>query len=80
MDLSYKTYIETLKKEISQARIKANLSVNKELVLLYWKIGNQILEMQQKEGWGAKILEQVSQDLRKEFPEMKGLSLTNLNI
>ncbi len=78
LDQSYKNYIETLKKEIATARVKASLSVNKELIILYWKIGTHILEMQQKEGWGAKVIEQVSTDLSKEFPEMKGLSFTNL--
>lgn len=79
LDKSYKSYIENLKKEIAQARIRASLSVNRELVLLYWKIGNHILEMQEKEGWGAKIIEQVSKDLSKEFPEMKGLGVSNLH-
>lgn len=74
----YKSYIKTLKQEIAQSRIKANLAVNKELVLLYWKIGKKILEMQEKEGWGAKVIEQISKDLRKDFPEMKGLSVRNL--
>lgn len=75
----YKSYIETLKKEIAQSRIKANLAVNKELILLYWKIGKNILEMQEKEGWGAKVVEQVSKDLRKDFPEMRGLSIQNIS-
>ncbi|MEI8321223.1 MAG: PDDEXK nuclease domain-containing protein [Alphaproteobacteria bacterium] len=79
LDKSYKSYIETLKKEIATARIKANLAVNKELVLLYWKIGKHVLEMQEKEGWGAKVIEQVSYDLRKEFPEMRGLGVSNLH-
>lgn len=78
LDSSYKSYIEVLKGEIPRARIKASLAVNKELVLLYWKIGQHILEMQQKEGWGAKVIEQVSKDLLKAFPEMKGLSSRNL--
>ena len=76
---SYKEYIFSLKREISQSRIKAVLAVNKELILLYWKIGKKILEMQEKEGWGAKIIEQVSNDLRSDFPEMKGLSPTNMH-
>ncbi len=50
IDTSYKTCIETLKKEIVNARIKANLAVNKELILLYWKIGRHIVDMQEKEG------------------------------
>ena len=76
---SYQSYIQDLKREISRARVKAALSVNRELVLLYWKIGKKILEMQKKEKWGAKVIEQISIDLRKDFPEMKGLSITNLH-
>lgn len=51
---SYKNYIEALKSEIVNARIKASLSVNKELVLLYWKIGKNILEMQEKGRMGRE--------------------------
>jgi predicted nuclease of restriction endonuclease-like (RecB) superfamily len=75
---SYIHLIENLKQEISKARIKAHLAVNKELITLYWKIGKQILEQQKQEGWGAKVIENISQDLRREFPEMKGLSSRNL--
>lgn len=80
-DLDSQNYVEllqNLKKEINQARIKAHLSVNKEMIHLYWKIGNQILERQKTDGWGSKVIENISKDLRKEFPEMKGLSTRNL--
>lgn len=75
---NYAALIQTLKTEISQARIRAHLSVNKEMITLYWRIGSQILERQDKEGWGTKVIENISNDLRKEFPEMKGLSARNL--
>ena len=75
---SYLTLLSDLKQEIVNARIKAHLSVNKEMISLYWKIGNQILAQQKEEGWGAKVIESISKDLRKEFPEMKGLSARNL--
>lgn len=75
---NYAALIQTLKTEISQARIRAHLSVNKEMISLYWRIGSQILERQDKEGWGTKVIENISNDLRKEFPEMKGLSARNL--
>lgn len=74
----YGKFLENLKSEISNARIKAALSVNQELVLLYWKIGKQILERQSKEGWGTKVIERLAQDLRHAFPEMRGLSARNL--
>jgi|JI8StandDraft_1071087.scaffolds.fasta_scaffold08396_4 predicted nuclease of restriction endonuclease-like (RecB) superfamily len=75
---SYVELIENLKKQISQARIKAHLAVNKEMITLYWHIGKQILERQNSQGWGTKVIENISKDLRAEFPEMKGLSARNL--
>ena len=80
-ELKNKNYIElidNLKQEITNARIRAHLSVNKEMIELYWKIGAQILERQKQEGWGSKVIENISKDLRNEFPEMKGLSPRNL--
>lgn len=80
-ELNSKTYaalLQNLKQEISTARIRAHLSVNKEMISLYWSIGNQILERQKEEGWGTKVIENISKDLRSEFPEMKGLSARNL--
>jgi predicted nuclease of restriction endonuclease-like (RecB) superfamily len=53
-------------------------AVNRELVLLYWAIGRRILENQRLEGWGAKVIDRLSQDLRKTFPEMTGFSSRNL--
>lgn len=74
----YMEFLNSLKKEIQQARLRSHLAVNKEIIYLYWKIGKEILERQQNESWGSKVIEQVSQDLRHSFPEMKGLSVTNL--
>lgn len=75
---SYASLLQSLKTQITQARIRAHLSVNKEMISLYWNIGNQILERQKEEGWGTKIIENISKDLRAEFPEMKGLSYQNI--
>jgi predicted nuclease of restriction endonuclease-like (RecB) superfamily len=58
--------------------VRAALAVNRELVLLYWQIGRGILERPAIEGWGAKVIERLSRDLRHEFPEMKGFSPRNL--
>jgi predicted nuclease of restriction endonuclease-like (RecB) superfamily len=74
----YGTFLKELKTRIQQAQVKAALAVNKELVLLYWHIGNEILTRQNQERWGTKVVERLSNDLRKEFPSMKGLSRTNL--
>lgn len=75
---NYAQILEGLKTRIQQAQIKAALAVNKELVLLYWSIGKEILARQEQEGWGAKVIQRLSNDLRHEFPQMKGLSGRNL--
>ncbi len=74
----YAEFIGALKADIGRTQIKAALAVNRELVLLYWRIGNGILAKQKELGWGAKVVEQISLDLRLEFPAMKGFSRTNL--
>ena len=78
LDKSYVELIQILKQEIVSSRIRAHLAVNKEMICLYWKIGKEILDRQNKTGWGSKVIENISKDLRKEFPEMKGLSAQNL--
>lgn len=75
----YKCFLHSLKERIAAAQVKAVLAVNHELVSLYWHIGQEILERQEREGWGAKVIEQLSKDLRSDFPEMKGFSVRNLN-
>ncbi len=75
----YDTLLEGLKTRIRQAQVKAALAVNRELVLLYWQIGKDILVRQAQEGWGAGVVGRLSNDLRKAFPGMKGLSSRNLN-
>jgi predicted nuclease of restriction endonuclease-like (RecB) superfamily len=74
----YNELLNSLKERVSSSRYKAALSVNKELILLYHHIGSQILVSQAKQGWGAKVIEQLSRDLASEFPEMKGFSIRNL--
>lgn len=74
----YAAILEELKDQIRKARTKAALAVNRELVLLYWRIGGQILKQQHEERWGSKVIDRLSLDLRREFPEMKGLSQRNL--
>jgi predicted nuclease of restriction endonuclease-like (RecB) superfamily len=74
----YNNFLQDLKHRIRSARIRAALAANRELVLLYWQIGCDILERQEREGWGAKIVERLAKDLRAEFPDMKGFSPRNL--
>lgn len=78
LDKSYFHFIADLKNQIRTARVKAHLAVNREMILLYFQIGKSILEKQKEDGWGSKIIEQVSKDLRSEFPDMTGLSYTNI--
>ena len=75
---SYQELLARLKDQIRTAQVRAALAVNRELVLLYWGIGREILERQATEGWGSKVVERLAKDLHTEFPDMKGLSRTNL--
>lgn len=75
---SYEQLLRELKNRIRSAQIKAALAVNRELVLLYWQIGREILQRQGQEGWGTKVIDRLAKDLKQEFPEMKGFSSRNL--
>lgn len=77
-DKSYREWIESLKEKILGSQIKAALSVNSELIKLYWDLGRQISEKQEKEKWGSKLIDRVANDLKREFPEINGFSRTNL--
>jgi predicted nuclease of restriction endonuclease-like (RecB) superfamily len=74
----YEQFLRELKERIRNAQIQAALAVNRELILLYWQIGREILTRQQQEGWGAKVINKLAKDLQKAFPEMKGFSPRNL--
>ena len=74
----YADWLAELKTRIHNAQQRATLAVNRELVLLYWQIGQDILARQARQGWGAKVIERLAQDLRAAFPDMKGFSPRNL--
>ncbi len=74
----YGPWLTGLKERIHSARQRATLAVNRELVLLYWQIGRDILSRQAAQGWGAKVIDRLAHDLRAAFPEMKGFSRANL--
>jgi len=78
MTPEYAAWLTDLKARIHSAQQRAALAVNRELVLLYWQIGRDILERQGREGWGARVIDRLSRDLRGAFPEMKGFSPRNL--
>lgn len=75
---SYAPLLADLKARVRAAQVKAAVSVNRELILLYWHIGREILRAQKVEGWGAKVVERLAKDLASEFPEMGGFSSLNL--
>jgi predicted nuclease of restriction endonuclease-like (RecB) superfamily len=74
---SYQTLLCELKRRVAEARLQASLAVNRELVILYWRIGRDIWLRPQDEGWGAKMIDRRA-DLKKTFPEMHGFSPRNL--
>ena len=78
MPQSYPVFLDHLKKRIQEERLKAVLSANAALVMMYWDIGASILQKQQDEGWGTKTIDRLSHDLKKAFPEMGGFSPRNL--
>ena len=74
----YAQLLESLKDRIRAAQLRAGLAVNRELILLYWQIGREILDRQSRQKWGAKIIDRLSIDLKRSFPEMQGFSPRNL--
>ena len=75
---SYPAMLKDIKSRIQAAQIKAALSINRELIELYWDIGKSIVERQRADGWGKSVVERLSQDIRKAFPGIKGFSSQNL--
>ena len=78
MPKSYVVFLSDLKKRIQQERLRVVLASNSAMVIMYWDIGQKILKKQQLEGWGAKVIDRISFDLNKAFPDMKGFSSRNL--
>ena len=75
---AYAPLLADLKARVRAAQVKAAVAVNRELILLYWHIGREILRAQKAEGWGAKVVERLAKDFAAEFPEMGGFSSLNL--
>ena len=74
----YDDFLHDLKERIRVAQVRAALAVNRELVLLYWEIGRDILARQQQHGWGARVVDRLASDLHHAFPEVRGFSPRNL--
>ena len=75
---AYQNWLTDLKQRIRAAQQRAALAVNRELVLLYWQIGRDILDKQTQQGWGSKVVDQLAHDLRAAFPDAKGFSVRSL--
>src|SRR5437762_3396764 len=74
----YAAFLESLKSRVQQAQTKAMLSVNRELIQLYWDIGRLIVERQEREGWGKGVVDRLAADIQKAFPGMGGFSPANV--
>lgn len=74
----YLATLNEIKERIRSERLRVALSANAAMILLYWGIGRTILARQEDEGWGAKVIDRLSADLREAFPDMQGLSPRNL--
>ena len=74
----YADLLAEIKTRVRTAQVRAAFAVSRELILLYWSIGRDILNRQQSEGWGTKVIERLAKDLGTEFPGVEGFSSRNL--
>ncbi len=74
----YGSFLDSLKNRVRSAQTQARRTVNTQLISLYWSIGHEILTRQDHQGWGSGVIGRLATDLRTEFPDMKGLSRSNL--
>jgi hypothetical protein len=74
----YGALLADIKARVKRARVRAGLAANRELLRLYWDIGRLILDRQDREGWGAKVIDRLSRDLQRAFPGQQGFSPRNL--
>ena len=78
MSDSYMQFIEKIKEQIQMQRISVVMKANSSMICLYWTIGKAILEKQEEEGWGAKVIDRMAKDLKEAFPDMSGFSPRNI--
>jgi len=74
----YAEWLRELKSRIQVERVRVVLASNAAMVMLYWELGRSIREKQEAQGWGARVIDRLAQDLRDAFPVMKGFSPRNL--
>jgi predicted nuclease of restriction endonuclease-like (RecB) superfamily len=75
---AYPEFLADVKSRIVAAQTRAVLAANQALIELYWEIGTEILGREEREGWGSRVIDRLSADLRRAFPEMTGFSRSNL--
>ncbi|GAA3622955.1 DUF1016 N-terminal domain-containing protein [Flavivirga jejuensis] len=78
IDNIYQDWFTSIKNKIDQTRITTSRKVNNELLHLYFSIGNSILDVQKRLGWGSQIIEKLAAHIKKEFPDNSGFSVRNL--
>ena len=77
MPVGYPAFLASIKSRIRRAQISASLAVTQELTEMYWDLGRQIVERQEREGWGSAVIDRLAADLRAAFPGMRGLATRN---
>lgn len=74
----YGAFLKDIKARIRIAQVRAGLAANAELILLYWRIGADLIERQREDGWGSSVIKRLASDIQKAFPGIKGFSTTNI--
>ncbi|TWI61754.1 putative nuclease of restriction endonuclease-like (RecB) superfamily [Desulfobotulus alkaliphilus] len=74
----YTSWLREIKEKIRSVQVKAALAASRELILFYWELGEDISQKLSETHWGSKIIDQLSKDLRSEFPDIQGFSRTNI--
>ncbi len=69
---NYGVLLESVKREIAGSRVRAARAVNTELIGMYWRIGDLILDRQVEQGWGTRVIDRLATDLRTSFPDSRG--------
>ncbi len=78
LPVDYPAFLCEVKRVVATTRARAIVAANSEMTLLYWRIGRMIVEKQTEKGWGAKVIDRLSHDLKKSFPGLAGFSPRNL--
>jgi predicted nuclease of restriction endonuclease-like (RecB) superfamily len=74
----YDELLDSIKRTLAAGQLRAARAVNNVLVETYWQIGRDIMQRQEEQGWGTRVVERLSVDLRTAHPDVRGLSVRNL--